>query len=158
MREDTKADSFVDIIADSKEFKNLLVRRSEELRIPLKKICPLVNVNWEKFRKYYLNSLAGEEKGYRPKQRQLINMAEILGVDVRVKLIILSEESYDGEKVRLAILNGEYEKPTLEKEGTLGRPKRVDTGTGGDERRRSKAGVARQLPGIEEGEEEPDLF
>lgn len=91
-----------DIILNSKELKKMIIRRSEEFGIHLSYVAQEVGIPWRNLRISYLNSV-DESTTPAFSHGDLIKMADILGIDVKVRLII-RDQSYDGEKMKEYLL------------------------------------------------------
>lgn len=87
-----------DIITDSRELKKLIVQRAKELNIHLPYAVKEAGMDWIKFKTFHLNSSNNE--GYRVPQKNLLILAKLLGIDVRIQLVIKSSENYDPDTIR----------------------------------------------------------
>jgi len=96
---------FWDIIVSSKELKKLMVERAKELDVSLFHVVRHAGINWSTFRTKYLYS---EDVLSRPsiRQKHVLKVCEILGIDVRVTLNVVDPDKEVLHKLR----NKDYER------------------------------------------------
>lgn len=75
-----------DIILDSSELKKVIKFRIKQLNIDNYTVCKENNVFYNVFKKYLENDKSLSSPGLR--QEHLINIAESLGINIRVQIII----------------------------------------------------------------------
>jgi hypothetical protein len=89
----TQTYKYRDIVIDSSEFKKIIKYRIKELNLKLMDVCMVNNVSYNTFKKYLEEDKSLSSPNLR--QEHLINIAETLGVKIRVQIIIQKIESVD---------------------------------------------------------------
>ncbi len=84
---------FRDIVIDSVELKKLIKYRIKELNINSFAVCKANNISYNVFKKYLMSDKSLSSPGLR--QEHLINVAESLGIRIRVQVIIGEFENID---------------------------------------------------------------
>lgn len=84
---------FRDVIIDSVELKKLIKYRAKELNINFMALCRVNNVSYEAFKKYLINDKSLSTSSLR--QEHLMNIAESIGIRIRVQIIIGKFEDID---------------------------------------------------------------
>lgn len=70
----------------SKELKKLIVKRSLDLRLPLKLICMDLDINYLDFMRSYINS--SENKTFKIEEEKFEGLLGSLGINVRHQFVI----------------------------------------------------------------------
>lgn len=89
----TQTYKYRDIVIDSSELKKIIKYRIKELNLKLMDVCMVNNVSYNTFKKYLEEDKSLSSPNLR--QEHLINIAETLGVKIRVQIIIQKIESVD---------------------------------------------------------------
>ena len=89
----TQTYKYRDIVIDSSELKKLIKFRIKELNTTSAAICKANNVSHETFKKYLSEDKSLSSPNLR--QEHLINIAETLGVNIRVQIIIKKIDTVD---------------------------------------------------------------
>ena len=89
----TQTFKFRDIFIDSSELKKLIKARMKELNVSTKQVAEANNVYEYTFNKYLMEDKSLSTKNLR--QEHLLNIAESLGIKIRVQLIPSKLEDID---------------------------------------------------------------
>ena len=89
----TQTYKYRDVVIDSSELKKIVKHRIRELNLKLFDVCRVNNVSYNTFKKYLEEDKSLSSPNLR--QEHLINIAESLGVRIRVQIIIQKIDSVD---------------------------------------------------------------
>jgi len=106
----TQTYKYRDIVIDSSELKKLVKHRIKELNLKLFNVCKANNISYETFKKYLNEDKSLSSPNLR--QEHLINVAESLGIKIRVQIIIGKFENIDRSFFEIEIPKNEREKFT----------------------------------------------
>lgn len=90
-------------INTSNELRKLIFQQAERYSIPLTHICKKVRVDYREFLKKYANikELSKKDDSKILPDKKLVEIAELLGINVRIILVVKND--FDGEAMKLKL-------------------------------------------------------
>ena len=88
-----------EILANSKELKRLIVKRSEQFNLPIRYACDEVGISYREFMQGYINS--GTSNGFDINEKQFLELLRLFGVTVRYNFIVAPDEQMSREAEEL---------------------------------------------------------
>lgn len=93
----------------SKELKKLIVQRLQENNISPYLLSQEAEINWKEFKSYYLNVTDPRDAHRKFNQEKLLKVCELLGI--KVKLLLVVQDSFDPESLKQTISKHRGRKP-----------------------------------------------
>lgn len=113
-------EKYWDVIVSSNELKKLIKQRADRYHVSFFKLAKEIGVDYEYLKKYYLNRVDVLSTP-NIRQKQIIHLAELVGIDVRITLVMEEEEKFLGKLKQVRNRPYEHHGRSNKKKGTTTR-------------------------------------